>query len=270
MIDALYNDLNHEQQERFMVHLNSCQKCSDEYARISNTIDIMNNKKQLDPGEHFWDNYWDNLENKLEPQPKKVPAVIRWWQEFLDNFYIEPSFIYRTVGAMAILIIGVMIGKYYYGDSTSNFKAPTKGTNELSSIVKRTALEQRTDRYLQRSKVLLLGLINSEYDDEESLALNLPHQKEVSQNLVHEASLLKQELDDPKQNQLRNLVTDLEVILLQIANLESEHDLSAVEMVKSGVDRRGILLKINLEQMNSDMKELKTKNDVKESQIDKI
>ena len=44
-------------------------------------------------------------------------------------------------------------------------------------------------------------------------------------------------------------MTDLEVILLQIANLETEYDLPTIEMVKSGVDRRGVLLKINIEEM---------------------
>jgi len=67
---------------------------------------------------------------------------------------------------------------------------------------------------------------------------------------------------------LRLLVSDLEVILLQIANLESEHNLSTIEMVQSGVDRRGILLKINLEEMRqtethyppSDVLEVKQEN----------
>ena len=44
-------------------------------------------------------------------------------------------------------------------------------------------------------------------------------------------------------------MTDLEVILLEIANLETEYDLPTIEMVKSGVDRRGVLLKINIEEM---------------------
>jgi hypothetical protein len=46
-----------------------------------------------------------------------------------------------------------------------------------------------------------------------------------------------------------DLITDLELILLQIANLESEYNIPEIEMVKSGVDRRGILLKINIEEM---------------------
>jgi hypothetical protein len=42
------------------------------------------------------------------------------------------------------------------------------------------------------------------------------------------------------------LMNQLELILLQIANLEAEHDLSAVELVRDGIARDGLLLKINI------------------------
>ena len=51
------------------------------------------------------------------------------------------------------------------------------------------------------------------------------------------------------------MVSDLEVILMQIANLESDYDLPAIEMVKSGVERRGIFLKINIEEMEKNQKQ---------------
>jgi hypothetical protein len=53
-------------------------------------------------------------------------------------------------------------------------------------------------------------------------------------------------LKGPGQRRLRELVADLETVLLQIANLESGNDLEAVEFVKQGVENRGLLLKINL------------------------
>ena len=79
--------------------------------------------------------------------------------------------------------------------------------------------------------------------------LNLDRQQQISENLVREAGTLKAELTEPAQQRLRRLVTDLELILVQIANLETEHDLSAIELVRSGVDRNGLLMKINLAEM---------------------
>ena len=87
---------------------------------------------------------------------------------------------------------------------------------------------------------------------------------------VKEAAFLKTELTSPDQQRLHNLIADLEVILLQIANLESQIDVDGIEMVKSGVDRRGILLKINLEEMETKIKSSTKLNDAAESQKNKI
>ncbi len=65
-------------------------------------------------------------------------------------------------------------------------------------------------------------------------------------DLLQEAGWLKQELGEAHQRRLQELVVDLEAILLQIANLELEEDLAAVELVQTGVESRGIFLKIHL------------------------
>jgi hypothetical protein len=49
---------------------------------------------------------------------------------------------------------------------------------------------------------------------------------------------------------LKRLVTDLEFILMQIASLEKEDNLDSVEIIKQGIDGSGILLKLNLEEID--------------------
>jgi hypothetical protein len=100
---------------------------------------------------------------------------------------------------------------------------------------------------------VLLALVNYNPATEDPYALNLPYQKQVSQELVMQAGGLKSDLKKPGQRRLRGLVADLETILLQIANLESENDLEAVEFVKQGVENRGVLFKINLSEMGGDL-----------------
>jgi len=77
----------------------------------------------------------------------------------------------------------------------------------------------------------------------------MPLQKRLSRELVNEAGNLKSDLKAPAEKRLRELVADLETILIQIANLESANDLDAVELVKRGVEEKGIFLKINLTEM---------------------
>jgi hypothetical protein len=64
-----------------------------------------------------------------------------------------------------------------------------------------------------------------------------------------EGRTLSRELDPAANRQLIQLISQLELILLQIANLETKHDLAAVELVREGITREGLLLKINITEM---------------------
>lgn len=111
------------------------------------------------------------------------------------------------------------------------------------------ALETRTRDYIDRSKVLLLGLVNFDTAQGDPAVLNLARKRDIARRLVDEAEGLKDDLSAANEQRLRELIADLEFILLQIANLEAEHDVPAIELVQSGVDRKAILLKINVEEM---------------------
>jgi len=82
----------------------------------------------------------------------------------------------------------------------------------------------------------------------------LAKRMDKSRELVQEASWLKGELSGGHHRRLQELISDLEVILLQIANLEEESDISAIELMQDGVKSRGILFKIHLAQFKDGSK----------------
>ncbi|MBT8400870.1 MAG: hypothetical protein KJO98_10365, partial [Rhodothermia bacterium] len=63
------------------------------------------------------------------------------------------------------------------------------------------------------------------------------------------AADLKPSLEDARMRRLHELVSEIEMIMIQIANLEAEYDMPAVDMVREGVERKGLLFKINVEEM---------------------
>jgi len=209
----------------------------------------MDNRIHTEPENYYWESYWDNLTDRMDKEEKQVSKSIILRQRFKEIFSFESRLAYRFAGAVALIVIGIFIGKFYFG-SNEKFEVNQgilKQTTNLSA--QQIALKNRTVRYLDRSKVLLLGMINFDPETEDVFALNLPYRKRISQSLVNEALALKNDMNDPSYNQLKHLISDLEIILLQIANLESELDIDGIEMIKSGVDRKGIMLKINLEAM---------------------
>jgi len=248
-LEAIYHELNQEQKNWLEAHLQACPKCAEQYEKISATIGIMDKRSRTEPDQFYWDSYWERLKDRLETEEKAASNVTTWLQRFWQAINFQPSWTYRVATAVALIAIGVLIGKLYFGRPVLQQVETAQSVQVPPTAVEQVSLQQRTDRYIERSKILLLGLVNFDPDNEDIYALDMPYQKQISRELIQEASLLKEELNDPAQRQLRELISDLEIILLQIANLESEYNLAGIELVKSGVDRRGILLKINLEEM---------------------
>lgn len=251
MIEALYDGLEPAEKETFERHLRACPECAAEYSVLGATLEIMTRRERPDPGPAFWDGYYGRLEKKLDAGPGPAPAApagrppVR--RRFGGLFSFAPRWVAQAAAAAVLVAAGILIGRSFL---TTPASGPSAGTTTVA--IPAPAGDPRLVRaesYIDRSKILLLALANSDPAAKDFYGLDLPRQKEISRGLVTEAASLKSDLKSPADRRLRELVSDLEVILLQIANLESESDLEAVELVRQGVDERGLLMKINLNEM---------------------
>jgi hypothetical protein len=236
-IEALYSELNAEEQKNFDSHLELCVKCKRAFRKMKGAMRVMNQRVRVEPDQQFWNGYWERLEDRMQrEQHVVVRSRTSSWQ----------SWIYRAAAVLLLIGAGVLLGRFWV-------PSPTVLTeNEPSGVpVMKANLDQRTQQFLGRSEIILLGLVNYDSETDEATGLDMTKQKAVSRNLIHEASYLKRQLADGDDRRLEKLVGDLELILLQIANLEEKEDVPEIELVKSGVDRKGLLLKINLEQMKT-------------------
>jgi hypothetical protein len=121
------------------------------------------------------------------------------------------------------------------------------------SHVALASADVRAREYIERSQVLLLALVNSgAADSTRAGTADFEVQRKRADMLVSEAAVLRDDLPGGDNRRLRELVTDLQMILREIANLESQNDLDAVEIIRNRVDREGVLLKIDVEQMRDE------------------
>jgi hypothetical protein len=154
-----------------------------------------------------------------------------------------PRWSYQAAGAVGLLLIGILIGSRMISPPGPVLPA-NRGAVE-SGVV-------QAENYIERSKILLLGLVNYDAAKEDAYAFDLGGKKTMSRELAAQAPAIRGALNGRSQKRLRDLVSDLEVIMMQIANLGSGQDVEGVELIKQGVDRRGIFLKIDLDRMGRD------------------
>ncbi|MFA8341963.1 MAG: anti-sigma factor [Rhodothermaceae bacterium] len=254
--DALYNELGATELQEFENHIASCKSCKKEFEEMKSVLGIVEQRIQPEREDFYWDNFW----NKLEPEIENIESKKTSIKDIFSNLFSKP--IGQLGAAVALVLLGLLIGKFVYTNQPVTL--PVEETFKQPNVVN-ASLQQRTDRYLERSKILLLGLVN--LDPSEVVEnINLKHQKEISRELVREAADLKKEYKRHSRKHLRKLINDLEVILLQIANIESEQDIEGIDMVKRGVDMKGIFLKINI----NEMRNIKDASDSENINSDKI
>jgi Putative zinc-finger len=236
-VDALYGELDPSNQQSLDEHLKECSRCTELFASLQKTLHIMDGREQPELPDEYWKKYDNSLQKRIADAK---PENVRW-----HSFGKIPGWVLKAAAAFILVGIGVLIGRYYTAPEQKVVQNPPK----IVAPVQRVSMDPETERFLERSQVLLIGVVNLEPDADGSYPADLTTQKKVSRDLIQEASVIKTNLKGPDKRRLNELVSDLELILLQIANLETENDQPEIEMVKSGVDRKGVLFKINLEQM---------------------
>jgi hypothetical protein len=245
--EALYGELSKERKAIFEAHLKDCPACAESFARFRSTLAVMD--ERLRPEQSEWDLYWSRLNRRLQPVESSIPTVEIWRRRLAGVLRLKPVITYRLVTAVGLVIIGVVVGWFLFGQSDSKLLQYRQITDSRYHEVDKVTLSNRTGRYLERSKIILLGLVNLNPEEEDSGLLDLNYQRKVSKELIQEAGFLKKELTDREQQKLIDLIMDLEYIMRQITDLEAEYNLRGIELIRSEVDQRAILLKINLNEL---------------------
>lgn len=245
-VDALYDELSPQQRKTFDQHLHTCDGCAREFSQLKQTTTAMNHRQVNEPAQAFWDGYWNRLQPHLEQKPTRRKRFKDWLRHFTEIRIFKPRLVYQLAIAIMLIATGIFIGRIIYLPESNQRRQVIQYAEKSESRENAQLVGVRTERYLERSKVLLLGLVNLNSSEDDFYGLNFGQQQRISEELVSEAQFLK---DNIPNHRLVSLISDLEIILMQIANLESERDINGIELIKSGVDRQGILLKINLEEI---------------------
>lgn len=262
MADALAGALDEAGRERLDAYLAEHPEAAKAFREMEASLNLALSRERPEPPPAFWDGFYDRLEARMTAearQPVRVPEVATWWRRGVavlsEALAPVPRPAWQLAMAVGLIAVGALIGRFFIGTPTSQPPPLAVDTTATGApILQASTAEARAHTYLDRSKVLLLALVNAD-PAMGPAALNLPRKQEVARSLVAESGLLQAALEEPDQQRLRELVADLEVILLQIANLEAQHDMPGIEIVQHGVERSAILLKINLEEMRLNAKE---------------
>jgi hypothetical protein len=241
ILEDLYQNLDGADQARLHEHLAVCPRCAAALQKSGRTLQIMDRREIPALPESYWEKNELRILEKVQKNRMETALPVFRRRNTL-------TWGTRFAAAVAILTIGILIGRL-------TFHGGIQGSGSRDQIVSTETpfhlaeLQQRTNQYLDRSKMIILGLINFDSGSEDPYILNMERNQRISGELIQEAGFLKENLECAGQNRLSELVSELELILMQIANLDRQEHIDGLELIKDGVDRNSLLMKIDVEKM---------------------
>jgi len=139
------------------------------------------------------------------------------------------------VGIAAVLALGVAIGRWSTGGRGSRTPATVaRVTDQPSTLPYRLAAAE----YLTRTEALLTGFRAETRAGEPAAQFSTQ-----ARDLLATTRLI---LDSPaaRDVRLKGLLEDLELVLAQIAQLSARGDRGDVQLIKQGLEQRGVLLRL--------------------------
>lgn len=255
---ALYQELTAAESEFFDRHIALCPECAKDYEEYRTIITACAAEPRPEADTAFMNRFWETLAPKIKKIEKKRSARVHWWIDLVHAFRFETAWKYQLAGGVALLLFGIFIGNYLKKGTEPMHD--DRIAEQTDAAVQQTVSEIEALNYIQRSKVLLLGLMNFDPATDDVETINLERQKKISGELLTKAAEIKSVLREPSQRQLKKLVSDIELILLQIANLDAKYDLTGIEIIREGVKSKGIILKIHIQEMKKEEKKLTPEN----------
>ena len=249
MVGALYQELSSGRQRAFDKHLATCPNCAEEYRQLSWTLKVMERRQAPAVAPAFWNGYWQRLSRRLERE-RAAPARPKWQEWFQPVMVpLRPAWI-TAAAAVLLVATGVFIGRSIYMSQSGGAAAAARaGVFDPAAVAEFNSL---ASRYLERSRVLLLGLDNfdTEYDD--PAVIDFSRQQLISQELLYQGRELRGHRVAASNQGLQYLIDQIEIILLQLANSEGENLKWTIQLVQEGIEKNTILLKITLTELGPD------------------
>jgi hypothetical protein len=250
VVDALYNydELSEKDKRLFQVHLTACPGCAVEYEEMAAVLGVMDQRQRPEMAEEFWDSYMLRLQEKLNEAEKKEKKKIwswlkKWWENF--NFDIQLlRWVLYPAAALLLVVLGIAIGRYLYLPSV-----PGKGEELISSAL---PLERKISPavadHFGNLRPMLIDYANytageNETSEEELVTVD----KKTLKKLVLQNYLLKKIAARENDLSLKQLLVDLEMILLEISNIETNSGRKeTIRRVRDILDQCDILFKMKV------------------------
>lgn len=245
-------------------HIRDCKGCAATLAKFEGSASFINTElPRREPSPYLWQRVASQIASQRRPswQRRALQTARQVW----ENYVVRPPVIVRVVqGTIAVGIVAAFVLLKFnlqsplsltqrsgHESSSSASIKPELSIQEQKREFMRVVSAQQLKAYFEDAGLLLLEVKNGELDQE---PLAIESARQASQRLLEKTVLIKQDLKETDQETLLKTVEQLEMVLLDIANMKDSPEEGEVALLKATIVQQNLLIKIEI----IDMDELQT------------
>jgi anti-sigma factor RsiW len=256
LYEYLHGDLDEKDRAFVASHLVECAACREECEEVREALGMLS-PTGGQPSDALPDAFWTAMLNEVDQKiagtsdPSGVRLWISVWQQrasdWLTMAVVPHRRIILGVASIAIVATSAFVTWSLLRQSPDRpaFAASPAGAESTESGLASVSppAETRMDSYLRKSRLLLVGVTNM--SDVEGQPVDLSAERNTSRELADEARALKQQTLDDRS---LDLISELEKIQIELANMESRNEMPTMALVRSGIERENLLFKIRIQE----------------------
>ncbi len=231
LVEAVCGELTEERRVELDSHLTSGPGCSAELDGLQATADYVDGALPTRPRGQDLD-VWTRLRPELDKLDRPAPGRL---------VLAYPA---AASLAAALLVLGLGLG------TLIRPSGPAEG--DISSADLRPAAtpgDAELTRYLERATPLLLAVANRQISNTDVASFDPAAERRLAEHLASEAEGLNQRLESEGRRRQADLIANLRIVFLQMANLPQREYRRGIEMVQATIESRALLFQLSVEEM---------------------
>ncbi len=207
-------------------HLQECQVCRAEFARLESVLGIVSDAPVPERGEEYGSEVWNRIRAHL---PERQPS--RWF-----DFLVRPRR-WAVAGALAaLLVVAFLLGRI------SKPATPQPQVAANAADKDRKVLLVALGDHLDRSQMVLVELSNLPKTGD----VDISQEQQRAEELVASNRLYRQAALRNGDNDLAAVLDDLERVLVDVAHEPSQVNGEEMASIRQRIESKGILFKVRV------------------------
>ncbi len=217
----LYGELSEKEKAEVESHIQECAECAQDLAYTQKVFQALDEAQVAVP-EANWEKCWKRIDSGIPEKPKRK-----------KSFLAVPQWAYAAAGLLAVLVVGIIIGRFWFAPGE-------KAAPQPAAAAPASSYQPILQEFIEDLKPILVEYAN--YSDKEKDTVVMD--REFARSLILQNLLLKKIVSEKDPSALQFL-EDVDIILKEISNLKRD-DKHTPALIKDFIDQRGVLFKMEI------------------------